>query len=96
MAVNNAKPLLSVSARIFDVSRRQLGGHSFGSRINKYKRPFVGGIYKKVQKPFSPRKDDEYAVEGESLYPEIKGKYPPGKERFVRSSTAVASWFLWL
>jgi len=49
------------------------------SRITKYKNPFVGGIYKKTQLPLSPRDQDEYATEGESIYPDIPGEYPPGE-----------------
>ena len=51
------------------------------SRITKFKKPFVGGIWKKTQLPLRPRDEEEYAAEGESLYPEIPGEYPPGKRR---------------
>ena len=59
------------------------------SRITKYKNPFVGGIYKKTQLPLSPRDQDEYATEGESIYPDIPGEYPPGESRFQ----ATMKWY---
>jgi len=50
-----------------------------GSRITKYKNPMVGGIFKPGELPLRPRDDSEYADEGESLYPEVVGEYPPGE-----------------
>jgi len=76
LAVNYAKPLLRHSAGVVQVSRRHIKS---GSRITKFKKPFVGGIHKKLDKPLQPRSSEEYAAEGESLYPEIQGKYPPGE-----------------
>jgi len=78
MTMNNAVPLLKLTGHICPRGWRQINTTT-GSRITKYKNPFVGGIYKKIQRPIIPRKDDEYATEGENLYPEIKGVYPPGE-----------------
>lgn len=81
MALNGFTPLLTLTVRASPVRSgvRYLGGYQYGSRINKYKRPFVGGIYKKIQKPIRPREKEDFAAEGESLYPEIIGEYPPGE-----------------
>ena len=79
MAALGPASLINLSAKVCrkECSRGLKGFRS--SRITKFKKPFVGGIYKKETLPFRPRGEDEYAAEGESLYPEIPGEYPPGQ-----------------
>ena len=76
-----SKALLNLTGRLCQQQKSWNRGVKWatGSRITKYKNPLVGGIFKPGELPLRPRDDSEYADEGESLYPEVVGEYPPGE-----------------
>jgi len=71
----NPLPGIRNNASQLSIVSKQSVRHA--SRITKYKNPYVGGIFKKIQLPLVEPIESEYAAEGESLYPDIPEEYPP-------------------